>query len=101
MTDIVAFELPFEIAARGELGAVRQTTSYYFPDCAEVTMAYTLEASDGEGGFVTVQIGTMVNTYCPSVGLVHHTDDYTEYENGNPVNEESEEGILYEWSVAP
>ncbi|MCA9711820.1 MAG: Ig-like domain-containing protein, partial [Myxococcales bacterium] len=92
VTDILDYAPPFGLERLSGWAGPRQLGVFYFPDCAEVTMAYTLEASDGEGGYLTVQTGTMVNIFCPSIGMVHHTEDYVEYdEGGNPTGSYSEE----------
>ena len=68
---------------------------FVYPDCAKVELSYTLEASDGEGGWLVFLSGTEVDHYCAGLGLVQSVTDDTEYnELGNPVGTHHEESYL-------
>ncbi len=57
--------------------------SWFFPDCAEVTLTFRLEAYT-EGSWEIMEEGSEVNYYCPGLGLIMMHSEGTSYGEGEP-----------------
>ncbi len=57
--------------------------SWVFPDCAEVTLSYTLQ-SNVEGTWETMEAGSEVDLYCPGLGQIALHSENTSYGEGDP-----------------
>lgn len=87
-------------AARNERVAWRfdrDMSGFVFPDCAVVEIEFTVEAYI-EGAWETAQVGTETSWYCPGLGKVYGTAEYTEYNEGGS-DLSNEETALDWWLV--
>ena len=62
----------------------RQPGGWVFPDCAEVTLSFALEANV-EGSWEPMEEGSEVDLYCPGLGSVRMHSENTSYGEGDPV----------------